>query len=112
MKIGTIKATGEWVVLKAVKVTDSTESKTAAGITLPNGKTIKGQSVNTAAGKEVVDLVIEDIGPCVPSEKVNYKKGDIVIVDNYDLQAFGDDEENNYGIVHYTKVKSIVTIER
>lgn len=107
-KIKSVKATGEWVVCLGVPVIEK-EQKTQAGLIVP-GKKANGQSVNTNAGKTVYDFKIFDIGPNVPGDKINYKKEDFVILDGYDMQAFGDDD-TMYVVCHYTKIKSVVDFE-
>ena len=103
-EIKDVKATGEWIILEAKKAEEK-ETTTSSGLILP-GKKANGQSVNTGAGKDVVDLYVYDIGPDA-KEKVSYKTGDMVIVDNYDMQCFGD-ENKLFGICHFTKVKAVI----
>lgn len=103
-EINEIKATGEWVILEAREV-EAVEKKTESGLILP-GKTQEGQSINSSSGKKVVDLFVYDIGPDA-ANKVSYKKDDMVIADNYDLQIVGSDSQT-FGICHYTKVKAII----
>lgn len=109
MEIKDIKATGEWVVIECVPVSEDTSTTTASGVKLPNGKTINQQKVNTAAGKKAFDFVVKDIGPDA-KDKVSYKVGDYVIVNDYDFQAIGDDAGNTYGLTHYKQVKAVITL--
>ena len=112
MKIDSIKATGKWVIIKAVEVEEKQQLVTTpGGIILPDGsRSTKGQDVNSSEGKKTVDLYVEDIGPDV--KDVNYKVGDCVLCDSYDLQTVGDDEKQMFGICHYKKVKAILNISR
>ena len=103
-EIKSIKATGEWVILEAREV-KAVEKKTESGLIRP-GKAQDGQVVNSGAGKRVVDLFVYDIGPDA-ADKVSYKKGDMIVADNYDLQGCGSDTQTFY-ICHYTKVKAII----
>lgn len=105
-EIKSVKATGEWVICEAREVGKPEEKKTKSGIVMPGKQ--GGQSVNTNAGKKSCDLFVLDIGPQVPKEKINYKVGDDVIVDNYDMQQFGDDDKD-FIICHYTKIKAVIT---
>ena len=114
MKIEEIKATGEWVVLKAVKVTEEAPKviKNEKGIITPgNPNGAKGQNVNGNTGKVTVDLFIHDIGP-EAKDKCGFKVGDCVLCDAYDMQTFGDDEEQMFGICHYSKVKAVLKVSR
>lgn len=103
-EIKSIKATGEWVILEAREVI-AEEKKTESGLILP-GRSQDGQVVNGSNGKRVVDLFIHDIGPDAIG-KVSYKKGDMIIADNYDLQGCGSDTQTFY-ICHHTKVKAVI----
>ena len=115
MKIEEIKATHEWVVLKAVEVAEKAEKivKNNKGIITANGQQANGQNVNTTrpGGKVTVDLFIHDVGPSVPKDVV-FKKDDCVLCDPYDMQTFEDDEGNMFGICHYTKVKAVLKVSR
>ena len=113
MKIEEIKATNEWVVLKAIEVSEKSEKiiKNEKGILTANGKPVNGQNVNGNTGKVTVDLFIHDIGPDVPKDSV-IKNGDCVLCDPYDMQTFEDDDGNMFGICHYTKVKAILKVSR
>ena len=103
-EIKSIKATGEWVILEAREVI-AEEKKTESGLILP-GRSQDGQVVNSSSGKRVVDLFVHDIGPDAIG-KVSYKKGDMIIADNYDLQGCGSDTQTFY-ICHYTKIKAVI----
>lgn len=107
-KIKNVKAAGEWVVCIGVPVVEK-EQKTQSGLIMP-GKKANGQSVNTNSGKVTYDFKILDIGSSVPTDKINYKKDDFVIIDSYDMQPFGDDD-TMYVVCHYTKIKSIIDFE-
>lgn len=104
-EIKEIRACGEWVVLEAREV-EAEEKKTKSGIIIP-GQAAEGQTVNSSGGKKTVDLLVYDIGPDA-RDKVSYKKDDMVIVDNYDMQAIGT-EQKTYVLCHYTKVKAIIS---
>lgn len=108
-KIKSVKATGEWVVLEAREV-EAKEQKTNSGLIVP-GKQANGQAMNTSKGKKTVDLFIYDIGPGVPADKINYKVGDCVIIDNYDMQCIDSGDDKTYVICHYAKIKCIIKIE-
>ncbi len=112
MKIDSIKATGKWVIIKAVEVEEKQQLVTTpGGIILPDGsRSTKGQNVNSSEGKKTVDLYVEDIGPDV--KDVNYKVGDCVLCDAYDLQTIEDDNHNMYGICDCTKVKAVLKVSR
>lgn len=101
-KIEKITAQGEWVVLEARKAV--VEEK-KCGIILPNG-TPNGQNVNGRDGKVIVDFFVDSIGDKA-KDKVTYKIGDMVVIDNYDCQTIGDDDKL-YGICHYSKVKAVI----
>lgn len=113
MKIKEIQPTGEWVVLKAVEVKQQeTLVKSAGGIILPNGQTKPtGQDVNSATGKKTVDIFVHALGNKVP-EDCGFKVGDMCLIDNYDAQTVGDDDNQLWAICHYTKVKAVLEIER
>ena len=114
MKIEEIKATNEWVVLKAVEVVEAAPKviKNEKGIITPgNPSGAVGQNVNSNTGKVTVDLFIYDIGPKVPSD-VTFKVGDCVLCDAYDMQTFEDDERQMFAICHYSKVKAILKVSR
>ena len=106
-KIKSVKASGEWVICLGVPVVEE-QKTTNAGLILP-GKKANGQSVSTNNGKLTYDFKIFDIGPNVPADKINYKKDDFVVVDGYDMQAFGDDD-TMYIVCHYSKVKAVLDI--
>lgn len=104
-EIKEIKACGEWVVLEAREV-EAEEKRTKSGIIIP-GQQAEGQSVNSSGGKKTVDLFVYDIGPDA-ADKASYKKGDMVIVDNYDMQPISDGGKT-YVLCHFTKVKAVIS---
>ena len=96
MKIKEIKATGKYVVIKVKEVAMSIETKTKSGIILQTENT-DGQKINnkTNTGKVRGKFIIDSIGPDVDLDKMGFKIGDEVIINDYDDQT-NDDKENNY----------------
>lgn len=105
VRIDKIKASGEYVVLKFEKVEDENNElyKKKKGIWLPNGE-------NTESGppqqqKQSLQAYVHDIGPAVKDD-ADFKVGDIVIFNDYDVKFVGDFEEGGmYGI---TKAQSVM----
>ena len=111
MKIKEIKATGKYVVIKVKEVAMSIETKTKSGIILQTENT-DGQKINnkTNTGKVRVKFIIDSIGPDVDLDKMGFKIGDEVIINDYDAQTIGD-KDNTYVLCKAESVKAVVVAE-
>lgn len=106
-EIKEIGACGEWIVAEARKV-EAEEKKTESGLILP-GKQANGQNMNNpnSMGKVTVDFYIYSIGNKVP-EDIGYKVGDMVILNDYDVQSFSDGKDKIFCVCHYKNVKCVI----
>lgn len=111
MKIKEIKATGKYVVIKVKEVAMSVETKTKSGIILQTENT-EGQKINnkTNTGKVRGIFIVDSIGPDVDLEKMGFKVGDEVILNDYDAQTIGD-ENTTYVLCKAESVKAVVVAE-
>ncbi len=111
MKIKEIKATGKYVVIKVKEVAMSIETKTKSGIILQTENT-DGQKINnkTNTGKVRGKFIIDSIGPDVDLDKMGFKIGDEVIINDYDAQTIGD-KDNTYVLCKAESVKAVVVAE-
>ena len=105
VEIKDIKAIGNYVVLKMVVKEEDSEmyKQKKSGLYVPNQQEESPASVST--GKlELKHALVHDIGPDV--ENANFKIGDKVIFNEYDLKNVGS-KENMFGI---TKAESIMAV--
>ena len=111
MKIKEIKATGKYVVIKVKEVAMCIETKTKSGIILQTENT-DGQKINnkTNTGKVRGKFIIDSIGPDVDLDKMGFKIGDEVIINDYDAQTIGD-KDNTYVLCKAESVKAVVVAE-
>ena len=111
MKIKEIKATGKYGVIKVKEVAMSIETKTKSGIILQTENT-DGQKINnkTNTGKVRGKFIIDSIGPDVDLDKMGFKIGDEVIINDYDAQTIGD-KDNTYVLCKAESVKAVVVAE-
>lgn len=111
MKIKSIKASGDNVILSVVSQEKKLEEKKLdSGIILPVNaqKQSKGQSVNVEGEKKTVAFYVFDIGPGVDATKVAFKKDDEVFVNPYDIQTFGDDTGALYAVCASQSIKAVI----
>lgn len=113
MKIKSIKATGDYVVLKVVKTKIEDTKKTKSGIILPNQPNAAAET-NVNGERVVAAFYVDSIGPVVDITKYGFKKGDEVIANQYDLQYMGtpDDEDSLYALCKAESIKCVVESER
>jgi co-chaperonin GroES (HSP10) len=111
-KIKSVKATCNYIVLKAEEIKETVETKKTAGGLLLQTEVKTGQNINKANnnGKARVKLIVQDIGPDVEMDKLGYKIGDEVIINDYDAQTIGD-EENTFVLCKANSVKVVVETE-
>lgn len=111
-KIKTVRATCNYIVLEAKEIKETiTTAKTEGGLLLQT-EVKTGQNINkvNAAGKGRFKLIVHDIGPDVEIDKLGYKVGDEVIVNDYDVQTIGD-EDSTYVLCKANSVKAVVETE-
>lgn len=112
-KIESLKATNNYVVLKAVTIKEQApqEKKLDSGLILPASlaeREQKGTRVSVSNGDKIIvdHFEVLDIGPDVDKDKIGFKIGDSVLADNYDTQPIGDDE-NTYIVCKASSIKCI-----
>lgn len=117
MKIKDFKATGQYVVLKAVPVEEETEVTTEGGIILSAeaaGKSNEGQKINAGGGKvRIKQPVVYSIGPKVNKEEMGFDIGDTVVYNDYDAQTFQPDadKEEYYILCKDVNIKAVIKTE-
>lgn len=111
MKIKEIKATGKYIVIRVKEVAMSVETKTKSGIILQSENT-DGQKINNKQGngKTRGIFIVDSIGPDVDLEKVGFKVGDEVVINDYDAQTVGD-EDTTFVLCKADSVKAVVKAE-
>lgn len=108
MVIEKIEATGKYVVLKGVlQQTKNVENDNGVvDVSQQTAATVK----NTAG--ESYSLIVDSVGSLVELDKYNFKVGDEVIPNNYDLQWTEDDAHNVYAMCQAESIKAVVTAKR
>ena len=108
-EIKTIEAKGNHVILKMVVKQDGGEmyKKAKSGLLLPN----EDAPTQTAGGGklELDYALIHSVGPKV--ENPDYKVGDRVIFNEYDIKYVGS-KENMFGIVKETSIMAVYEAEK
>lgn len=112
MKINKITPCGNMVLLKLVEQKKLEDFKTtAAGIIIPNSAA-QGSVATTQEGeKKRVIAYIEAIGNLIELDKINFKIGDEVMYNAYDLQTLGD-ETSIYGLTKAESILAVIEAER
>lgn len=106
------KAVGNYVVLRAVEETAAEDKLTENGVIIPamfNEKTT-GQIINNPNkdGKIRVRFYIDSIGSGVDKDCYSINIGDEVIVNDYDVQTQGGDNDEVYGLCKVESIKAVV----
>ena len=108
-EIKTIEAKGNHVILKMVVKQDGGEmyKKNKSGLLIPN----EDAPTQTAGGGklELDYALVHSVGPKV--ENPDYKVGDRVIFNEYDIKYVGS-KENMFGIVKETSVMAVYEAEK
>jgi len=110
-----VKAAGRYVVLKAEKAEDKTEVKTESGIIL-QADTMRanssGQRINVETGKvRIKPPVVHSIGPKVNVDEIGIKVGDSVILNDYDIHSFLDDNGTIYIVCKDESIQSVIKVK-
>jgi co-chaperonin GroES (HSP10) len=109
-----VRATGEYVVLKAEVATEEKEVKTETGLILDGSSAAikenqSGQRINSKNGKiRVKPPVIWSIGPEVDLAKYGFSLGDSVIINDYDAHSFYDDEGTIYIVCKASNIQCVI----
>lgn len=107
MKLNKVTPCGKMVLIKLVEQKKKEDYEKKGSIFMPTSDTSVGVATTNKGEKKTVIAYIDDFGPEVDQTKINFKKGDEVMYNNYDLVTLGDDEGNLYGL---TKVDSILAV--
>ena len=107
MKINKISPCGKMVLLKLVEQKKKEDFEKKGSIFMPTADSSVGVATTQKGEKKTVVAYIEDFGPEVDQTKINFKIGDEIMYNSYDLITLGDDENNFYGL---TKVESILAV--
>jgi co-chaperonin GroES (HSP10) len=111
MKLEKVEASGEYVILKCLEQKEK-EVRSQAGLILPAGmQKTSPQSANINGENKAVALIVHSIGNAVPEDKISFKIGDEVVMNQYDAQYIGDDELA-YCITRWTSIAAIVVASR
>lgn len=97
-KITNIEPCGKMVLLKFNEIKETDMFTLKGNVLVPNAR--------AADEKRKVYATIEKIGPDVDKNLINFKIGDRVFYNDYDVKAFGDDD-TTYAL---TKAESIYAV--
>lgn len=111
-KLKSVVATCNYIVLEAREIKETVETKKTAGGLLLQKEVKTGQNINKTnnAGKGRFKLIVHSIGPDIEIDKLGYKVGDEVIINDYDAQTIGDDD-STFVLCKANSVKAVVTTE-
>lgn len=107
MKLNKVTPCGKMVLIKLVEQKKKDDYEKKGLIYTPTGDSSVGVATTNKGEKKTVIAYVDNFGPDVDQSKINFKKGDEVMYNSYDLITLGDDEGNLYGL---TKVESILAI--
>lgn len=94
------KPCNEMVLLHFVKTDKNGMKKSKGGIIMPD--------LEKKSEKEIYTPYIDKIGPGVPTDKINFKVGDKIIFNDYDVMKFKDDETDEYyGLTKYQSIWAV-----
>lgn len=118
MKIKDIKATGVYVVLKAVPAEETKEVVTDGGIVLSgdvSGVNDAAEKINDPKGGKlrIQQPKVHSIGSKVKKEEYGFDIGDTVVYNNYDAQILQPDpnEEIYYILCKADSIKAVIKEE-
>ena len=112
MKLKKVTPCGNMVLLKMVEQKKKEDyAKTKSGLFIPTMDTA-ANTATVANEKKKVIVYVEDIGPYVDRTKINFKIGDEVMYNSYDLITLGDDDGTLYGLTKAESILAVVEAER
>lgn len=112
MEIKNIKACGDYVIIKVVKIEKKEDNKTKSGIILLNKEENENTKTNINGERVTAVFYVNEIGPLVNKDTCGFKVGDEVVVNGYDTQYVGDDKDNLFAICKAESIKCVVESER
>lgn len=107
MKLKKVTPCGKMVLIKLVEQKKKDDYEKKGALFVPTGDSSVGVATTSKGEKKTVIALVDGFGPEVDKEKINFKVGDEVMYNSYDLITLGDDEGNLYGL---TKVESILAV--
>lgn len=112
MTINKITPCGKMVLIKLVEQKKKDDYEKKGLLYTPTENASVGVATTTKGEKKTVIAYIDGFGPDVDQTKINFKKGDEVMYNSYDLITLGDDEGNFYGLTKAESILAVIEAER
>ena len=112
MKLKKVTPCGKMVLIKLVEQKKKDDYEKKGLLYTPTGETAVGVATTSKGEKKTVIAYIDGFGPEVDQTKINFKVGDEIMYNNYDLITLGDDDGKLYGLTKLESILAVVEAER
>lgn len=112
MKLKNITPCGKMVLLEIKEQKKKEDFELKGKLFIPTSDNATNVATTQQGEKKKVIVYVKAIGPEVEADKINFKIGDEVMYNQYDLITLGDDEGALYGLTKAESILAVIEAER